>query len=293
MRRAHGDVAHTGVEVAQRMVAVRDAIARWREEGLRVGFVPTMGDLHDGHLSLVEQARQRADRVVASIFVNPAQFGENEDFDAYPRNLEEDRGKLAAVGCDLLFAPQVDEVYPYGPADGTLITVPSLANTLCGEARPGHFDGVATVVVRLFNMVPADLAVFGEKDYQQLQIIRRLVKDLRIPIEIIGAPAIREPDGLAMSSRNAYLTGPEREAAPGLYLALQDLVRRVVGGEAPGEAGEKARATLERAGFRVDYVAVRGTEDLAPATTQNRPWRVFGAAWLGRARLIDNLPIPG
>ncbi len=285
-------VSRIQLDVARRMVAVREAIAHWRAEGLRVGFVPTMGNLHAGHLSLVSAARERVDRVVVSIFVNPTQFGENEDFDAYPRTFREDSDNLAAAGCDLLFAPAVEEVYPYGPAGTTRITVPALADTLCGEVRPGHFDGVATVVVRLFNMVPAQVAVFGEKDYQQLQIIRRLVKDLAIPIEIVGAPTLREADGLAMSSRNAYLSVEERDVAPRLHQALQDVARRVAGGE-PAPAAEKAAwQGLQQAGFRPDYVAVRGAGDLAVPVPENRPWRVFGAAWLGQARLIDNLPIP-
>lgn len=291
MRRTRQKLVRRTPEVTS-IAAVREAVARWREEGLRVGFVPTMGNLHEGHLSLVEAAREHADRTVASIFVNPAQFGENEDFDAYPRTLAEDSDKLAAVGCDLLFAPEVEEVYPYGVTQATHITVPSLADTLCGEARPGHFDGVATVVARLFNMVPAHVAVFGEKDFQQLQIIRRVVKDLRIPIEIVGAPTVRESDDLAMSSRNAYLTSEERRTAPRLYQALRDVVSAVVAGLAPPDAEQSGRETLEEAGFRPDYVAVRGTADLAAPTTQNRPWRVFGAAWLGQARLIDNVPVP-
>jgi len=279
-------------DVARLRDQVRDAVRQWRNEGLAVAFVPTMGHLHAGHLSLVAHARERADRVVASIFVNPTQFGENEDFDAYPRTLEEDSGKLEAGGCDLLFAPEVEEVYPYGPGGTTHITVPALANTLCGEVRPGHFDGVATVVVRLFNMVPADVAVFGEKDFQQLQIIRRLVKDLAIPVEVVGAPTIREADGLAMSSRNAYLDSQERQAAPALYRALQEAARRVAGGEQATEAEKIGLEALAQAGFRPDYVAVRGAEDLAVPVPDNRPWRVFGAGWLGQARLIDNLPVP-
>lgn len=279
-------------DVVRRVPAVRDAVQQWRNEGHVVAFVPTMGHLHAGHLSLVEQARERADRVVASIFVNPTQFGKNEDFDAYPRTLEEDSGKLEASGCDLLFAPGVEDVYPYGPTEATCITLPALADTLCGEARPGHFDGVATVVVRLFNMVPADVAVFGQKDFQQLQIIRRLVKDLAIPVQIVGAPTIREADGLAMSSRNAYLNARQRQAAPGLYQALLEAARRVAGGEAAPEVEKTALEALVQAGFRPDYVAVRGAEDLALPVPGNRPWRVFGAARLGPARLIDNLPIP-
>jgi pantoate--beta-alanine ligase len=292
VQRTQDKARRTRLNVVHSIVEVRDAIRRWHEEGHTVGFVPTMGNLHEGHLSLVAHARERADRVVASIFVNPTQFGENEDFDTYPRTLEEDGGKLEAAGCELLFAPAAEEVYPYGPAHTTHITVPALAHTLCGAIRPGHFDGVATVVVRLFNMVPADVAVFGEKDYQQLQIIRFLVKDLAVPIEIAGAPTVREADGLAMSSRNAYLNAEERQAAPGLYQALQDVARRVAGGESVDRAEKAALATLAGAGFRPDYVAVRGTEDLAPAKAHNRPWRVFGAAWLGQARLIDNVPVP-
>ncbi|WP_296595029.1 pantoate--beta-alanine ligase [Phenylobacterium sp.] len=269
---------------------LRAQVAAWRRDGLRIGFVPTMGALHEGHLSLVRLAGTRADRVVASVFVNPTQFGPNEDFDAYPRDEARDAGLLAGAGCALLFAPSVGEMYP--PGASTTVTVAGVSEPLDGQARPGHFAGVATVVTKLLNQCQPDVAVFGEKDFQQLAVIRRLVRDLDIPVEIVGGPTARADDGLALSSRNAYLTEAERPVAAKLNAALREVLTKVRAGE-PVEAAEQAAvAALLAAGFRqVDYVEARVPDTLervgpGPA---NGPVRVLGAAHLGRTRLIDNI----
>ncbi|MEL6316257.1 MAG: pantoate--beta-alanine ligase [Pseudomonadota bacterium] len=279
---------------ARTVAALRARVAAWRAEGLRVGLTPTMGALHAGHLSLVEIARARADRVVATIFVNPTQFGPNEDFDAYPRDEAADAAKLAAAGCDLLFAPAVSEMYPDGFATEVRVRGP-LTETLCGAARPGHFDGVGQVVSKLLNQAQADLAVFGEKDWQQLAVIRRVARDLDIPTQILGAPTLREADGLAMSSRNRYLSAEERAAAPALHRAIAQAAAGVAAGADPAAACAAAAEDIAAAGCRaVDYVEARGADDLSPlaAAPPPAPARVFAAAWLGRARLIDNTPIP-
>ena len=270
---------------------LRRRIADWRRSGQRIAFVPTMGNLHAGHIALIAAARGRADRVVASIFVNPLQFGPSEDFGAYPRTLERDQAMLQAAGCDLLFNPGVATMYPVGEQDQTRVEVPGLSDILCGASRPGHFTGVATVVCKLFNMVQPDLALFGEKDFQQLLVIRRMTRDLAMPIEILGVPTVREADGLAMSSRNGYLTPAERAAAPGLYRALglaADSLRR---GETPAQAEALAAEAIGEAGLRLDYVSVRDPDSLAPPTSGAQDLVVLGAAHLGRARLIDNLRV--
>ena len=215
------------METVATVAAVRERVTRWHREGERVAFVPTMGNLHAGHISLIEVARKRGDRFIASIFVNPMQFGPNEDFAHYPRTPQKDESMLAAAGCDLMFMPDVAEIYSAGFDHSTRVVVPELSGLLDGEFRPGHFDGVSTVVAKLFNIVTPDIAVFGEKDFQQLAIIRRMVADLCIPIEIVGAPTVREADGLAMSSRNQYLTADERKVAPQLYAALSRAVKRL------------------------------------------------------------------
>ncbi|MAT66540.1 MAG: pantoate--beta-alanine ligase [Gammaproteobacteria bacterium] len=275
--------------------ALREQVRAWRGAGERIGFVPTMGNLHAGHLSLVEQARRGADRVVVSVFVNPMQFGPNEDYDSYPRTLDADRARLEAAGVDLLFAPPVEEVYPAPLAEMTRVEVPELSAILCGRSRPGFFAGVATVVTKLFNMVQPDLAVFGEKDYQQLIVIRRLVRDLSLPILIEGVPTLREPDGLAMSSRNAYLTPAERRVAPQLHHALERLAAALRAGDRDFPALEQlGLQQLELAGFRPDYVSIRRAADLSLPGRDDAELVVLAAAWLGRARLIDNLRIvPG
>lgn len=271
---------------------VRSLVAAWRAAGLRVAFVPTMGNLHAGHVHLVSEARRQADRVVASIFVNPLQFGVNEDFSAYPRTLAADQEKLTAAGCDLLFAPGEQEMYPLGRDGLSFVEVPGLSDILCGAFRPGHFRGVATVVCKLFHIVQPDVALFGEKDYQQLLVIRLMVRDLNMPVEIIGVPTVRETDGLAMSSRNGYLAADERRLATEVYATLQALAAEVRAGALEYAALEAAAAArLERAGFRPDYVSVRRAEDLAVPQGGERRLVVLAAARLGRTRLIDNLLI--
>lgn len=273
---------------------LRRTLTGWRREGLTVGFVPTTGALHEGHISLVSLALSRSDRVVASIFVNPTQFGPNEDLAAYPRDEAGDAARLAAAGCHLLFAPSVAEMCPPGAA--TVVTVSGVSEPLDGQARPGHFAGVATVVVKLLNQVRPDVAVFGEKHYQQLQVIRRMAADLDLGVEILGAPTARAEDGLALSSRNAYLTEDERRRAPELAAALSEAVLALRAGGAVAETESRAVGRLEAAGFGpVDYVEVRDAADLSrlgpgpiPA---GRPARIHAAARLGRARLIDNMAV--
>lgn len=274
------------------VAALRAAVAAWRRDGARIGFVPTMGNLHAGHHSLVARAREACDRVVASVFVNPTQFGPNEDFARYPRTLADDQRGLEAAGCDLLFAPSVDEMYPYG-ADATVqVRVPSISDVLDGAARPGHFDGVATVVTRLFNMVGADVAVFGQKDFQQVLVIRRLVRDLAIPIEIVTAPIVREGNGLAMSSRNQYLTGEERARAGVIHRTLLAMAAAVRAGVPRQTVEADARSALEAAGLRPDYAVVRDADTLLEPAEGAQSARVgLVAARLGTTRLIDNLLI--
>ena len=281
----------TGPAVVRTVADLRAAIAGWRAAGARVGLVPTMGALHEGHLALVHAAVAAADKVAATIFVNPAQFGEGEDFAAYPRDEADDLAKLAAAGADLTFIPAIDEVYPDGFA--TTVSVAGLTDGLCGVFRPGHFEGVATVVAKLLIQAGADIAFFGEKDYQQLQVIRRLARDLDIPVEIAGVPTVREADGLALSSRNAYLSPEQRRIAPVLHRTLAAIAVDVGGGVRTGSAAAQwGRDQLTAAGFDpVDYVAICDARTLAPVETADRPARVLAAAWLGRARLIDNLAV--
>ena len=280
------------METVATIAAVRDRVRLWRTQGQRVAFVPTMGNLHAGHISLIDLARKRGDRFVASIFVNPMQFGPNEDYAHYPRTPTNDERMLTEAGCDLMFMPDVAEIYPRGYEHDTRVAVPELSAVLDGEFRPGHFDGVSTIVAKLFNIVTPDIAVFGEKDFQQLAIIRRMVADLCVAIEIVGAPTVREADGLAMSSRNQYLTAEERKVAPTLHQALQRAVARVKSGDADFSAIEADELeTLKKHGFRPDYFTVRNTKTLAPADGDARHVVVLVAARLGKARLIDNLQI--
>jgi pantoate--beta-alanine ligase len=276
--------------IVRTIADLRAQVAAWRRADLRVGFVPTMGALHEGHLSLVRLARTRADRVVASVFVNPTQFGPNEDFDAYPRDEARDAGLLESAGCHLLYAPSVAEMYP--PGASTTVTVAGVSEPLDGQARPGHFAGVATVVTKLLNQCAPDVAVFGEKDFQQLAVIRRLVRDLDLAVEIVGGPTARADDGLALSSRNAYLSEAERPVAARLNAVLREVLARVRSGEPVAAAEQTAVAALLAAGFRkVDYVEARVPETLerlGPGPASG-PVRVLGAAHLGRTRLIDNL----
>ena len=278
--------------IVRTVAELRAQVAAWRKAGQRVGFAPTMGALHEGHLSLVQLARTRADRAVVSIFVNPTQFGPNEDFEAYPRDEGRDAALLAGAGCDLLFAPTVAEMYP--PGFATTVTCGGVSEPLDGAARPGHFAGVATVVCKLLNQCGPDVAMFGEKDYQQLQVIRRMARDLDLPVEILGAPTARAEDGLALSSRNAYLTQAERALAPTLARTLSEACARLRAGAAVAEVEAWATAALAAAGFhKVDYVEVRGAEDLArlgPGAAST-PARILAAAFLGKARLIDNMPV--
>jgi pantoate--beta-alanine ligase len=272
------------------IAGLKDQIARLRQGGKRVAFVPTMGNLHAGHLHLMQEARQHAQVVVASIYLNPLQFGQDEDFDAYPRTPAHDKVALLSAGVDVLFKPAEAEIYPRGPAAQTFIEVPGLSHDLCGAFRPKHFRGVATVVHRLFHMVAPDVAIFGKKDYQQWMIIRMMVADLGLPIEIVGVDTVREPDGLAMSSRNGYLSAAERKVAPILYETLGSLRDRVQRhGSVTRDAEEAAMESLKSQGFRPDYVSIRRQEDLAKPHPEDRRLVALAAAWLGNTRLIDNL----
>jgi pantoate--beta-alanine ligase len=280
------------METVTTIAAVRARLRQWRASGERIAFVPTMGNLHPGHISLIEAARRSAARFVASIFVNPMQFGANEDFAHYPRTVTKDSAMLSEAGCDLMFMPDAQEIYPRGLQGATRVEVPQLSRMLCGEFRPGHFEGVTTVVATLFNIVEPDIAVFGEKDYQQLTIIRRMVADLLFDIEIVAAPTVREADGLAMSSRNQYLTAAERKIAPKLYGALQCAVKRLAAVQEDYAAIEAAgRAELLAAGFEPEYFAVREASDLHTPRRGCAELVVLTAARLGRARLIDNLKV--
>ena len=268
---------------------LRAEIVAARAAGKRIAFVPTMGNLHIGHRRLLDAARKLADVVVVSIYVNPLQFGPKEDFAAYPRTPAEDRTLARDAKVDLLFTPNESEVYPRGRERQTQIEVPLLSDILCGASRPGHFRGVATVVARLLTLVVPDVAVFGKKDFQQLLIIRHMVADLAIAIDVVGVDIVREQDGLAMSSRNRYLSAEERKTAPRLQEALQGLGRALRQGTSITQAEAATRAELEIAGFRPDYVSVRRPSDLAESQAADKYLIVLAAAWLGRTRLIDNL----
>ena len=275
---------------------MRALVRTWRAAGEGVALVPTMGDLHAGHLALVERAREQSRRVVVSIFVNPLQFGAGEDYETYPRTLERDRERLAALGADAVFAPDVTALYPRGLEQAVRVVVPGLEDILCGAERPGHFAGVATVVTRLFNSVEPDLAVFGEKDYQQLLIIQRLIDDLAFGIELCAVPTVREADGLALSSRNRYLSAEQRAIAPELHAALRAAADAIAGGERNfPQVSERARERLAAAGLEPGYFEVRRAVDLAPATANDHAHdlRVLAAARLGAARLIDNVAVGG
>jgi pantoate--beta-alanine ligase len=281
--------------IAQSVAELKSEIAHLRVAGRRIAFVPTMGNLHAGHRHLMQQARRHADAVVASIYVNPLQFGPQEDFSSYPRTPQQDRALLEEAGVDLLFFPDDTAIYPRGRAASTRVEVPGVSDILCGVARPGHFSGVATVVHRLFQLVTPDVALFGKKDYQQLLVIRLMTADFGLPIEIIGVDTVRDADGLAMSSRNGYLTPAERGIAPRLYATLQALAGQISYevGTLSSIAAHEAQATeqLEMAGFRPDYVSVRRRQDLAIPGPDDRQLVILAAAWLGRARLIDNLEL--
>ncbi len=279
------------METISQIDPLRVRIAQWRMADQRIALVPTMGNLHTGHLDLVRRAREMARHTVVSIFVNPLQFGPGEDFEAYPRTLDKDREKLQAEGVDLVFAPTAETVYPRGQEQQTQVAVPGISDILCGASRPGHFSGVATVVCKLFNIVQPDMAVFGEKDFQQLLVIRRMTRDLCLPVEIIGAPTVREADGLAMSSRNGYLSAEERQRAPALRQCLLAAEQALMDGVAPSKVEQDGLLCLERAGFRPDYLSVRRPMDLASAREGDTNLVVLAAAHLSRARLIDNLRV--
>jgi pantoate--beta-alanine ligase len=276
------------IETVTELPALRARIAAWKREGLRVGLVPTMGNLHAGHFSLVKLVREHADRVVASVFVNPTQFGPNEDFQRYPRTPDADAAGLEAAGCDLVWLPSVDQMYPFGADNAVRMRVPGITDVLDGAHRPGHFDGVVTVVSRLFNQVQPDIAAFGRKDYQQLAVIRYLVRDLAFPVQLLPADIVREPDGLALSSRNQYLSADERVVAPTIHHALLAMRESAQAGTPRASVEAQARALLEGAGFAVDYAVVRDRQLAEPG--DGRGDRVaLVAARLGATRLIDNL----
>ena len=274
--------------------ALRDFVRGWRQDGETVSFVPTMGNLHRGHMSLIDLAQEYGERVAVSVFVNPTQFGPDDDYEEYPRTLELDRRRLSRAGVDVLFAPSREEMYPRGVENMTVVSVPELSAILCGEQRPGHFDGVTSVVSRLFNIIRPSVAVFGQKDYQQLVIIRRMVSDLQVPLKVVAGPTLREKDGLAMSSRNQYLTEQERAAAPGLYRALNECRDRLTDGFRNFAVLESTgRKQLVEKGFSPDYFVVRKAGDLAEPDSDSKYLVVMAAAQLGKARLIDNVLFEG
>ncbi|WP_019645510.1 pantoate--beta-alanine ligase [Novispirillum itersonii] len=276
--------------VARSVADLRAQVREWRAAGLTVALVPTMGALHAGHMSLVTLALTKADRVVVSVFVNPTQFGPTEDFSAYPRQPEQDSAAIAAAGGHLVYLPTVEEMYPAGAS--TMVEVSGVSSGLCGDARPGHFRGVATIVTKLLLQALPDVAIFGEKDFQQLMVIRRLVRDLDIPVEIVGAPIVREADGLAMSSRNAYLSAEERPVAARIHAILTEATAALMQGAPVAATCATASQALLAAGFRaVDYLELRDAETLEPVTELTRPARLFVAAFLGRTRLIDNVGV--
>lgn len=277
------------MQTVRDLQGLREAVAAFRAEGAGIALVPTMGALHAGHMALIEAARRPGTKVIASIFVNPKQFGPNEDLARYPRREAADARLLAEAGCDLLWLPPVEAMYPAGFA--TNVSVAGVSEGFDGAARPGHFDGVATVVTKLFNQTGADTAYFGEKDFQQLAVIRRFVADLDMPIEIVGVPTQRDDDGLALSSRNIYLDEEQRAKAVALPRALGVAARGIARGDDPAAVLAEARATLEAAGFAVDYVALADAETLAESPAADRPRRLLAAARMGATRLIDNVAI--
>lgn len=278
------------MQIIRDLEALRNKIGAWRADGSRIALVPTMGALHSGHMALVAEARRRADWIAVSIFVNPTQFGPNEDLDRYPRREASDAAALEAEGCDLLWMPDVATMYPQGFS--TTISVSGVSEGLCGAKRPGHFEGVATVVAKLFGQVQPDVALFGEKDYQQLAVIRRMAADLDLTVDVVGVPTQRDEDGLALSSRNAYLTPEERTAARALPRALGEAATAIARGESVEEALATARKRLADAGFDpIDYVELCDANTLQPVRTNQGALRLLGAAWLGTTRLIDNLAV--
>ena len=276
--------------IVRSLAELRAQTAVWRKAGETIGVVPTMGALHQGHLSLARAAREKCDRVIVTIFVNPKQFDDPDDLKNYPRTEEDDARKLESIGIDLIYVPEPDQIYPAGFA--TTVSVSGLTDMLCGESRPGHFDGVATVVSKLFTQTSADFAFFGEKDYQQLQIVRRMAMDLNIPIEVIGCPTIREEDGLAMSSRNLLLSDRSRVYAPVLAEVMEDMRARLAGGAAMSAILDDAQRRIMAAGFNeIDYLELRDGGDLSLLDKTKPDARLFAAAWLAGVRLIDNIAV--
>lgn len=271
--------------------ALRETISTWRQQGLKIAFVPTMGNLHQGHISLVDKAISVADKVVASIFVNPMQFGANEDIDNYPRTMTADQEKLQNAGCDLLFTPTPDIIYPKGLDKQSYVEVPNVSDGYCGESRPGHFRGVSTVVCKLFNLVQPDIACFGLKDYQQVQVIQTMVEDLSMPIEIIPVATVREESGLALSSRNNYLTVEEKKIAPALSQNIQWLAQQISDNSDFIGLAKKAANFIDNAGMKTDYIHICHARTLQPASEDDKELVILAAAHCGKARLIDNLQV--
>lgn len=271
---------------------LRELRRTWQIEGKTIAFVPTMGNLHEGHLHLVKQAKQHADVVVVSIFVNPLQFGPDEDLDEYPRTLENDKSSLASLGVDLLFTPKAEDIYSRGLEQQTFVEVPGLSYMICGASRPGHFRGVATIVCKLFNMVQPNMAFFGEKDFQQLQVIKAMVTDLSMNLQIHGVPTVRDPDGLALSSRNQYLTKENRIIAPTLYQCLQDMVENIqLGRRDFSVLVSQAKERLVNSGFKMDYIEIRSVDTLLSPGHEDSELVILAAAFLGKTRLIDNIQV--
>lgn len=280
------------MQTINQITALRAQISDWKKQGLTIGFVPTMGNLHQGHLSLVEAAKAQADKIVVSIFVNPMQFGQNEDLDAYPRTLTDDSQALQALDVDLLFTPTPDIIYPKGLAKQTWVEVPELSNLYCGDSRPGHFQGVTTIVNKLFNLVQPDVACFGEKDFQQLALIKIMVEDLSIPVTVIGVPTVREKSGLAKSSRNGYLSAKEKQQAAVIYQTLSQLKTELEQGNKNFEQlSEQAQQKVKAAGLMPDYLRVLNRDTLQAATQNTRAFVIIAAAYLGKTRLIDNIQV--
>jgi pantoate--beta-alanine ligase len=278
------------VQLISTAEALREQLNVWRRTGDHVALVPTMGNLHGGHLSLASLAREHAERVVVSVYVNPTQFAEGEDFDTYPRTVERDKRRLQRVKADIMFAPDTDTMYPFGVGNATTVSVPVLTDEFCGSSRPGHFDGVTSAVSRLFALVQPDVAVFGQKDFQQQLVIRRMVADLNIPVEIVVAETVREDDGLALSSRNQYLSEVERDIAPTLFSTLHAIAHELQAGKRNFEELERqASATLQDAGFEPEYVGIRRAANLDPPDRDSDELVILAAAQLGKARLIDNI----
>ena len=280
------------MQIFHHIQTLREALALERKAGRRIGFVPTMGNLHDAHIELVKIAQRRCERVVASIFVNPLQFGLNEDWDKYPRTLAADSAKLEAVGCDYLFCPDEREIYPNGMAEQTRVIVPTMTDVLCGASRPGHFEGVTTVVSKLFNIVQPDEAVFGLKDFQQLAVIRRMVEDLCIPVTIVAGDIVREADGLAMSSRNSFISQDERPRVAQLNRSLNRIKQHILEGRRDFNVLiESAKGEIMAAGFKVDYVNICESRTLAMAAADDTEITLLGAMYTQGARLIDNISL--